>query len=162
MYNFDIYTIGVYASTEDSFFRKLIQNNIDTFCDIRQRRGVRGSQYSYVNSLYLQNKLKEIGINYIYAKELAPTNEIREKQHIEDALKGIQKKNRRELSIAFRRAYKDLILNDFDFTFLLYTLQRLSCKKVAFFCVEENPFACHRSLVATELHNKYNLKLRYL
>ena len=39
-----IYTIGVYNSTESSYFRKLQENNIDLFCDIRQRRGVRGSQ----------------------------------------------------------------------------------------------------------------------
>ena len=38
-----IYTIGVYNSTEQEFFNKLVDNNIDTFCDIRQRRGVRGS-----------------------------------------------------------------------------------------------------------------------
>ena len=37
-----LYTIGVYGSTEASFFKKLEQNNIDTFCDIRQRRGVGG------------------------------------------------------------------------------------------------------------------------
>jgi hypothetical protein len=36
------YTIGVYGSTEKDFFEKLIENRIDTFCDIRQRRGVRG------------------------------------------------------------------------------------------------------------------------
>ena len=40
-----LYTMGVYGSTEASFFKKLEQNNIDTLCDIRQRRGVRGSKY---------------------------------------------------------------------------------------------------------------------
>lgn len=35
-----IYTIGVYNSTEESFFKKLQDNNIELFCDIRQRRGV--------------------------------------------------------------------------------------------------------------------------
>ena len=34
------YTIGVYNSTEQEFFNKLIKNNIDAFYDIRQRRGV--------------------------------------------------------------------------------------------------------------------------
>ena len=73
----NIFTIGVYNSTEDSFFGKLTKNHIDMFCDIRQRRGVRGSLYRYVNSNYLQAKLKELGINYTYIKELAPTSEIR-------------------------------------------------------------------------------------
>ena len=48
-----IYTIGVYNSTESSYFRKLQENNIDLFCDIRQRRGIRGSQYKYVSSQQL-------------------------------------------------------------------------------------------------------------
>ena len=58
----NLFTIGVYNSTEESYFQKLVENKIDVFCDIRQRRGVRGSQYKYVNSNYLQNKLAELGI----------------------------------------------------------------------------------------------------
>ncbi|GHT08753.1 hypothetical protein AGMMS49525_17880 [Bacteroidia bacterium] len=52
-----LYTIGVYGSTEKEFFNKLVENRIDTFCDIRQRRGVRGSEYAFVNNNYLQRKL---------------------------------------------------------------------------------------------------------
>jgi hypothetical protein len=47
-----------------------------------------------------------LGINYVYAKELAPTTEIREKQHAEDTLKKEQKKDRKELGLTFRMAYK--------------------------------------------------------
>ncbi len=54
-----IYTIGVYGSTEEEFFGKLTKSKIDLFCDIRQRRGVRGRQYAFVNSSYLQKKLSE-------------------------------------------------------------------------------------------------------
>ena len=54
----NVFTIGVYGSTENSFFEKLAQSRIDLFCDIRQRRGVRGSQYKYVNSNYY-NSLTE-------------------------------------------------------------------------------------------------------
>lgn len=43
-----IFTIGVYNSTELQFFKKLSENNIDTFCDIRQRRGGRGREYAFV------------------------------------------------------------------------------------------------------------------
>jgi len=53
---FDFFTIGVYRATEETFFKKLVENNIDTFLDIRRRRGVRGSKYSYVNSNKLQEK----------------------------------------------------------------------------------------------------------
>lgn len=89
-----IFTIGVYNSTESSFFKKLISNNIDLFCDIRQRRGVRGAQYKYVNSNYLQDKLKELNIEYEYIKDLAPTNEIRQKQKDVDKHNGESKKQR--------------------------------------------------------------------
>ena len=97
-----IYTIGVYNSTEESFFKKLQDNNIELFCDIRQRRGVRGSQYKYVNSNYLQSKLEELGIKYRYIKELAPTNEIRQKQKDADKLNGETKKQRKELGLVFK------------------------------------------------------------
>ena len=102
---FKIYTIGVYNSTEDIFFKKLQDNNIDLFCDIRQRRGVRGSQYKYVNSNYLQSKLEELGIKYRYIKELAPTNEIRQKQKDADKLNGETKKQRKELGLVFKSEY---------------------------------------------------------
>ena len=60
----EFFTIGVYNSTEQEFFNKLTSNEIDTFCDIRQRRGVRGAKYAFVNSNRLQNKLKELNIRY--------------------------------------------------------------------------------------------------
>lgn len=57
------YTIGVYGTTEEEFFKKLQNYNINLFCDIRQRRGVRGKKYSFVNSIRLQNKLKELNLD---------------------------------------------------------------------------------------------------
>ena len=71
------YTIGVYNLTEELFFEKLTSNNIDVFCDIRQRRGVRGAKYKFVNSIWLQKKLNDLNIKYLYIKELAPTVDIR-------------------------------------------------------------------------------------
>lgn len=88
-----IFTIGVYNSSEEAFFNKLIENRIDTFCDIRQRRGVRGSEYKFVNSNYLQSKLADMNIRYGHILDLAPTKEIREKQWAADAANGEKKKN---------------------------------------------------------------------
>ena len=65
----EFFTIGVYNSTEDLFFNKLIDNNIDTFCDIRLRRGVRGAKYSFVNSTKLQEKLFRLGLKYEHCIE---------------------------------------------------------------------------------------------
>ena len=94
-----IFTIGVYNSTESTYFSKLVDNNIDLLLDIRQRRGVRGSQYKYVNSNYLQAKLQDLGIAYEYIKELAPTKEIRQMQ--KDADK--KKRRNKETTNNFRR-----------------------------------------------------------
>ena len=67
----EFFTIGVYNSTEEEYFSKLVENNIDTFCDIRQRRGVRGSQYAFVNSNRLQARLLDLDIKYAHFINLA-------------------------------------------------------------------------------------------
>ena len=72
-----IFTIGVYGFSEDAFFTALKDHEIDLFIDIRARRGMRGAKYKFVNSSYLQAKLKEMGIGYAHLKELAPTPRIR-------------------------------------------------------------------------------------
>lgn len=151
MDTFKIYTIGVYQTTEQSFFGKLVQNNISLFCDIRQRRGIRGAQYKYVNSNYLQSKLLELKIPYIYIKELAPTNEIRQKQKDADKLNNETKKQRTILGDVFINEYCEQILNKFNMGTFINELQKKEIKNVLFFCVEEQAKACHRSLVAKRL-----------
>ena len=154
-----IFTIGVYNSTEDSFFTKLKNNNIDLFCDIRQRRGVRGSQYKYVNSNYLQQKLEELGIKYKYIKELAPTNEIRQKQKEVDKYNGENKKQRLVLGSVFTFEYNRQILNQYDISSLIKELENNNIKNVVFFCVEEHASACHRSLVAKKIAEELHCEI---
>lgn len=153
-----VYTIGVYNSTEDSFFNKLLTNKIDLFFDIRQRRGVRGSQYKFVNSNYLQSKLQSLGIKYVYIKELAPTNEIRQKQKDADKLNHETKKQRTQLGEVFVSEYQRQILSKYDFKQLEDIIKEANAFNVAFFCVEEHASACHRSLVAEKLCNIINTK----
>lgn len=155
----NVFTIGVYNSTEDSFFEKLTKNHIDMFCDIRHRRGVRGSLYRYVNSIYLQAKLKESGINYMYIKELAPTAEIRQKQKDADKLNNETKKQRGSLGRVFVEEYNSQILVHFDIKNLVTGLEKAGAKNVVFFCVEEHASACHRSLVAKEITRLYGNKI---
>ena len=147
----NIYTIGVYNSTKETFFEKLIKYKIDTFCDIRRRRGVRGAKYSFVNSLRLQATLKEMNINYYHFLELSPSNEIREKQKKHDIQNKINKRNRTILGEVFSDLYIREHLTEKN---LLDVEQRLAdspASNVAFFCVEENHKACHRSLLASSL-----------
>lgn len=157
----EFYTIGVYNSKEDDFFRKLTENNIDVFCDIRQRRGVRGSEYSFVNSVRLQQKLAANGVSYIYVRDLAPTSEIRNLQKEADAKLGEQKRSRNHIGQIFSLAYKNQILNNFDFDCFISLLQNRGAKRIAFFCVEEKPEACHRSIVADRL-NRLGYKIVHL
>lgn len=154
-----IYTIGVYNSTESSYFRKLQENNIDLFCDIRQRRGVRGSQYKYVNSNYLQAKLQDLGVGYKYIKELAPTNDIRQKQKDADKANGETKKQRTILGSIFRTEYLKQILEPFDMEKLANDLRASGAKNIVFFCVEEHATACHRFLVAQKLSSVLNCEI---
>lgn len=157
----EFYTIGVYNSKEDDFFRKLTENNIDVFCDIRQRRGVRGSEYSFVNSVRLQQKLAANGVSYIYVRDLAPTSEIRNLQKEADAKLGEQKRSRNQIGKVFSIAYKNQILNNFDFDSLICMLKNKGAKRIVFFCVEEKPEACHRSIVAEKLM-QYGYKITNL
>jgi len=158
----EFFTIGVYNSTEKEFFEKLTQNNIDTFCDIRQRRGVRGSKYSFVNSKRLQQRLNDLEIKYGYIPDLAPTTEIRELQKEIDEEKGELKRERQELGKVFVIEYKNKILKNFDFEFFFESLDQNEANRIALFCVEEHPEACHRSIVAENLMNNYNYKINHL
>lgn len=158
----EFYTIGVYNSTEEEFFDKLIQNNIDTFCDIRQRRGVRGAKYSFVNSNRLQQKLSDLDINYGYIPELAPTTEIRDLQKEIDNKKGELKRDREELGKIFVIEYKNRILKKFNFELFFEKLDEIGAKKVVFFCVEEHPKACHRSIVVEKIQEKFNHPIKHL
>lgn len=158
----EFFTIGVYNSTEKEFFDKLTQNNIDTFCDIRQRRGVRGAKYSFVNSNRLQEKLNDLGIKYGYVQDLAPTTEIRELQKEIDAEKGELKSERQELGKVFIIEYKNKILGNFDFERFFDNLDNIGANRIALFCVEEHPEACHRSIVADKLQNTFNYKISHL
>jgi len=157
----EFFTIGVYNSTEQEYFKKLTENNIDTFCDIRQRRGVRGSQYAFVNSNRLQQKLYHLDIKYGHVMELAPTSEIRDLQKEADNQKGELKRGRNRLGQVFTMAYNDRILSKFNFDSFLDTLDKEGAKKVVLFCVEEKPEACHRSLI-TEKLKKIGYKIKHL
>jgi len=158
----DVYTIGVYNKTEQEFFNLLINNKVDLFCDIRQRRGVRGAKYSFVNSNKLQSKLEELGINYIYISGLAPTKEIRELQKNADYENKELKSKRTKLGEVFVREFTNTVLMGFDFEKFFESIKQFKGKKIVLFCVEENAEACHRSLVSSILQNNYKLKVKNL
>lgn len=162
MEEIQIFSIGVYGRTSDDFFNKLIDNRIDTFVDIRNRRAVRGSKYSFVNSKRLQNHLKSVGINYLHVIELAPTKEIREIQKKADAELNVKKRERDALSPNFVELYKEMVLDKFDIKSFINSLQNSQSKNVVLFCVEQDYHACHRSIVTEEIEMETGLKSIHL
>lgn len=158
----EFFTIGVFNSTAEEFFEKLIANDIDTFCDIRQRRGVRGAKYSFVNSKRLQQRLKELNIFYEYVPGLAPPPGIRELQKEKDLEDKITNKQRLKLAKAFVNEYESRILQPFNFEELLDHFEKNNSTRVVFFCVEEHPEACHRSLVTQFLNEHFKYRITHL
>ncbi len=153
-----IVTIGVYGFDEDSFFEALRKAKVDTFCDIRRRRGLRGSTYAFANSLRLQTQLANLGIRYLYRKDLAPTQAVRDLQAAADIATNTPKRKRTTLGEAYIRAYRTECLAGFDPHSLLNDLDE-NAQVVAFLCVEKDPAACHRSLVADKLAKTLNLEV---
>jgi uncharacterized protein (DUF488 family) len=148
-------TIGVYGFTSDSFLGVLHDARVRRVLDVRQRRGVRGRQYAWANSVRLQQALRGAGIAYEHHKELAPTTELRELQYREDARQCVGKRSRVELAPEYREHYLCEILDRVDPTPLVASLPTDGV--TALFCVERDPEACHRSLIAQRLTEEHHM-----
>lgn len=152
-------TIGVYGFDRDSFLAALLGAGIDLVLDVRQRRGVRGSEYAWANARRLQAALAEAGIRYSHLKELAPTTELRELQYREDARRGEGKRSRTVLSPGYAQGYTEQILDPAD---LGPIVSWIGTSSAALLCVERDPEACHRSLVAARLQSEWGFEVEHL
>jgi uncharacterized protein (DUF488 family) len=157
----EFFTIGVYGFTEDGFFDALRAAGIDTFCDLRRRRGVRGSEYAFVNAARLQQELAARGIAYRHFLELAPSRELREAQAAEDRAARVAKRQRTGLSDGFAAGYREECLAGFDGAAFAAALGP-DARRVVLFCVEREPSACHRSLVAERLERDLGAAVTHL
>jgi uncharacterized protein (DUF488 family) len=156
-----IVTVGAYGFTADRFFATLREGGVDTFLDIRQRRGVRGSEYAFANRARLEAALAEMGIRYLHEIGLAPTTAIRTAQYAVDAASHVAKRQRETLSPEFRAAYTREILGPFDVRGMIDALPT-ETRVLALFCVERAPEACHRHLVASEMARLTGLPVQHL
>jgi uncharacterized protein (DUF488 family) len=127
--------------------------------DVRQRRGVRGSEYAWANARRLEAALGEAGLRYRHLPELAPTTELRQLQYSEDERAGVAKRSRRELAPEYQKRYLEEILDRVD---LVALAEELPLEATALFCVERDPEACHRSLIAERLTDVLGLEARHL
>jgi uncharacterized protein (DUF488 family) len=156
-----IVTIGVYGYGEGEFFHALQDAGVDTFCDVRRRRAVRGAAYAFANSRRLQTRLEELGIRYIHRIDLSPSNAARAVQYAADDAKKIGKRQRDVLAPAFAAAYEREVLAEFSPEAFLAGLPE-DAKVVALFCVERAPEACHRSLLAARLAEALGLDVEHV
>jgi uncharacterized protein (DUF488 family) len=156
-----IVTVGAYGWDEESFFQALVRAGVDLFCDVRARRGVRGSEYAFANSERLQTRLAGLGIRYLHYKELAPSEETRAAQHAVDRVAKVARRRRSVLSPAFAEAYRRERLEGFDSTAFIEGLGP-GAGVVALFCVEREPAACHRSLLAARLAADLGIEVVHL
>ena len=155
-----IATIGVYGYDLDSFLAALREADVRLVLDVRQRRGVRGPEYAWANARRLQAAMADARIGYSHHRELAPTTELRRLQYREDDREGVGKRNRTRLADAYRRRYLEEILGHADLSSLVEKLPQGG--RGALLCVERDPEACHRSLIADRLASEFGLEPLHL
>lgn len=153
-------TIGVYGFDGESFLQRLRHADVSLLLDVRQRRGVRGPLYAWANSRRLQAALADARIGYEHHPELAPTTELRQLQYAEDDRRGVGKRSRRALAPEYARRYTAEILDNADLTPIVSALP--SSGIAALLCVERDPEACHRSLIAQRLTEQHHVTIEHL
>jgi len=153
-------TIGVYGWTLEEFLDALASAKVHLLLDVRQRRGVRGREYAWANAKRLQAALGEAGVGYEHRPELAPTTELRQLQYAEDDRRGVGKRSRAELAPAYRERYTAEILDRADLSAVVDELPAEGAG--ALLCVERDPEACHRSLIANRLAAEYHVEISHL
>jgi uncharacterized protein (DUF488 family) len=155
-----VVTIGVYGWDLESFLDALREADVRLLVDVRQRRGVRGREYAWANATRLRQALAAAGIAYSHHRELAPTTELRHLQYAEDARQGVGKRSRVELAPEYRERYRREILDRVELDELVSELP--STGAAALFCVERDPEACHRSMIADDLAAHYGVGVSHL
>jgi uncharacterized protein (DUF488 family) len=155
-----VVTIGVYGFDLPAFLAALERARVRLLLDVRQRRGVRGSEYAWANSARLQAALAGAGIEYRHHKELAPTTELRRLQYAEDDRQGVGKRSRVELAPEYRERYTHEILNRVDLEPIVDSLPAGAA--TALLCVERDPDACHRSLIAERMASEHGVAVQHV
>ncbi|MCW3064105.1 MAG: hypothetical protein JWN32_1277 [Solirubrobacterales bacterium] len=153
-------TVGVYGFGLESFLEALHAADVRLVLDVRQRRGVRGPDHAWANAVRLQAALAAAGIGYRHHRELAPTTELRHLQYAEDARVGVGKRSRIELAPAYAGRYTREVLDHVDLRTVVDELPAEGAG--ALMCVERDPEACHRSLIAARLAAEHGVSVVHL
>ena len=81
-------------------------------------------------------------------------------QYGADARQGVGKRSRMELAPEYRERYLREVLDRVDLGELVHELQAQGT--AALMCVERDPEACHRSLIAERLEAEYGVSVAHL
>jgi uncharacterized protein (DUF488 family) len=152
-----IATVGVYGATLERFLAALAAAEVRTVLDVRQRRGVRGPEYAWANARRLERAVAEAGLGYRHLRDFAPTTELRRLQYAADDAAGVGKRSRSELAPEYAERYRREILDHADLGELLEALPAAGLG--ALLCVERDPEACHRSLIAGRLADEHGFEV---
>jgi uncharacterized protein (DUF488 family) len=155
-----VVTIGVYEFDLERFLAALRGAGVGLVIDVRQRRGVRGARYAWANARRLQAVLEHAGIAYSHHRELAPTTELRHLQYAADDRAGVGKRSRAQLDPEYVERYVREVLDAADLDAVVAELPDDGAS--ALLCVEADPEACHRSLVAERLRERYGIPVTHI
>lgn len=153
-------TIGVYEFDLPSFLAALRAHDVGLVVDVRQRRGVRGARYAWANAVRLQAALVHAAIAYRHHRELAPTTKLRHLQYAADDRLGVGKRSRAVLDPQYAERYVREILDDADLD--AFAAELPADATSALLCVETDPEACHRSLIADRLAHRYGIAVTHV
>jgi len=153
-------TVGVYGFSGETFLDALRGADVRIVLDVRQRRGVRGSEYAWANARRLQAALSAAGIAYRHHRELAPTTELRQLQYREDARQKVGKRSRVKLADEYRERYTREILDAVDLGAVATELPDAGAG--ALMCVERDAEACHRSLIAARMAEQLDVRVLHI
>ena len=129
--------------------------------DVRQRRGVRGREYAWANAARLQAALAEAGIDYRHLKELAPTTELRQLQYARGRAGGRRQALARRARARIRRALH-AARSSTRSAWRRWSTRYPRGESAALLCVERDPEACHRSLIAARVADEHGVAVTHL
>ena len=153
-------TIGVYGFDVDSFLGALRRADVGLLLDVRQRRGLRGREYAWANAKRLQAALADVGIEYAHHPELGTGPELRAVQRRYDEQHGVGQRSRGELAPEFRERYVRDVLDRVDLEPIIEEIPADST--TALMCVETDPEACHRSLIAERMAAEHGVSVTHI